>query len=269
MTLYHYTTAAGLQGIISSKSLWTTDYRFLNDTSEFRYGWKLMVSAIDRREVDIKERSSFAWDTIALFLRDMDKATAFVGSLTPHGDLLSQWRGYNRGQGFAIGFDEAWLEHNATLQNFDISPVIYDPDRQGAAADTTVDILLEQLVNEAAMTVLEKLNAWRIQAVKTALRLKDRHFSEEQESRLVWAGHSWPMRLKTRVSPTGLVPYHAFQFDQAAPINSLNHPNNFGIEEIIVGPALGQHQVSAVEALLASNHMRLTIKRSAIPYVAD
>jgi hypothetical protein len=268
MTLYHYTAAAGLQGIISSKSLWTTDYRFLNDSSEFRYGWKLMVGAIDRREADIKERSSFAWDTIALFLRDTDKATAFVGSLTPQGDLLSQWRGYNRGQGFAIGFDEAWLGHNATLQNFDISPVIYHPDKQNAAADT-VDLLVEQLANESTTAVLETLNSWRTQAVKTALCLKDHHFSEEQESRLVWAGHSWPARLKTRVSPTGLVPYHAFQFDLAAPINSLNHPNNFGIEEIIVGPALGQHQVSAVEALLASRHMRLTIKRSAIPYVAD
>jgi hypothetical protein len=269
MTLYHYTTAAGLQGIISSKSLWTTDYRFLNDTSEFRYGWKLMVGAIDRREADIKERSSFAWDTIALFLRNADKANAFVGSLTLQGDLLSQWRGYNRGQGFAIGFDETWLEHNAAPQNFDISPVIYDSDKQNAAADITVDLLVEQLADKGITPVLEVLNSWRIQAVKTALRLKDRHFSEEQESRLVWAGHSWPVRLKTRISPTGLVPYHAFQFDLAAPINSLNHPNNFGIKEIIVGPALGQHQVSAVEALLASHSMRLTINRSAIPYVAD
>ncbi len=228
-----------------------------------------MVDAIDRREADIKERSSFAWDTIALFLRDTDKATAFVGSLTPHGDLLSQWRGYNRGQGFAIGFDEAWLRHNATLQNFDISPVIYDSDEQNAAADTTVDILVEELADKRTATVLETLNSWRTQAVKTALRQKDHHFSEEQEPRLVWAGHSWPTGLKTRISPTGIVPFHAFQFDLASPTSSLNHPNNFGIQEVIVGPALGEHQVSAVEALLASHHMRLAIKRPAIPYVAD
>jgi Protein of unknown function (DUF2971) len=258
-----------LQGIISSKSLWATDYRFLNDRSEFRYGWKLLIDAIDRRESDIRARSSHAWDTIALFVRTTDKANAFVVSLTSKGDLLSQWRGYNHGRGFAIGFDDGWLRHNASVQDFDISSVIYEPNDQIAAADTTVDLLVEGLARAHPTYVLELLNIWRIQAVKTALRLKDRHFSEEQESRLVWAGHSWPMHLKTRISPAGLVPYEAFQLDLGALKNSVLHPQNVGIEEIIVGPALGEHQVRAVDALLASNHMRLTIKRSAIPYVAD
>jgi hypothetical protein len=271
VTLYHYTTAAGLQGIIASKSLWASDYRFLNDTSEFRYGWKLVVDAMDDREAEIKECSSVAWQTIELFLRDADKAYAFVGSLTSQGDLLSQWRGYNRGQGFAIGFNEDWLEQNAAVQKFDISPVLYGPDEQRGAADTTVNLLIQQLVDNKAepATVLEKINTWRLQAVKTALRLKDRHFSEERESRLVWSGHSWPVRLRTRVSPAGLVPYQAFQLDLATARSALSHPNNFGIEEIIVGPALGQQQVIAVEALLASQSMRLAIHRSAIPYVAD
>jgi hypothetical protein len=63
----------------------------------------------DRREADIKARSSFAWDTTALFVRTLDKANAFVGSLTSQGDLLSQWRGYNRGQGFAVGLTRLGL----------------------------------------------------------------------------------------------------------------------------------------------------------------
>jgi hypothetical protein len=269
MTLYHYTTAAGLQGIIASKSLWTTDYRFLNDTSEFRYGWKLVVDAMDRREAEIKERSSFAWQTIELFLRNLEKASAFIGSLSSQGDLLSQWRGYNRGRGFAIGFNEDWLKRNAAVQEFDISPVIYDPYEQRGAADKTVDLLIRELADSATepSTELEKINTWRVQAVKTALRLKDHHFSEEHESRLVWAGHTWPARLKTRVSPAGLIPYREFQFNLATTRSV--HPNNFGVEEIIVGPALGKQQVIAVEALLASHSMRLQIHRSAIPYVAD
>ncbi|WP_166298278.1 DUF2971 domain-containing protein [Bradyrhizobium sp. 2S1] len=267
MTLYHYTTAAGLQGIIASKSLWTSNYQFLNDTSEFRYGWKIVVDAFDRREAEIKDRSSFAWQTYELFMRNRDKAYVFVGSLTSQGDLLSQWRGYNRGQGFAIGFNEDWLEQNAVVQKFDISRVLYDADEQRAAADTTVDLLIQQLVEPT--TVLERINTWQVQAVKTALRLKDRHFSEEKEFRLVWAGHSWPVRLKTRISSTGLIPYQAFQFDLATTKSALPHPNNFGVEEIIVGPALGQQQVIAVEALLASQSMRLAIRRSSIPYVAD
>lgn len=268
MTLYHYTTAAGLQGIVESKSFWTSDYRFLNDTSEFRYGWKIVVDAIDRREADMKQCSSFAWQTFELFLRNTDEAYAFVGSLTSQGDLLSQWRGYNRGRGFAIGFNEDWLRKNAAVQGFDISPVIYCPDEQRSAAESTVDLLIQQLADSNSnATILERINEWRVQAVKTALRLKDPHFSEEQEFRLVWAGHSWPGRLRTRISPVGLVPYRALQFDLAT--SALSHPGNFGIEEIIVGPALGPQQAIAVDALLASHSMRLQIHRSSIPYVAD
>lgn len=48
MILYHYTTAAGLHDIVASRSLWTSHYRFLNDTSEFLHGWKIVLDAIDR-----------------------------------------------------------------------------------------------------------------------------------------------------------------------------------------------------------------------------
>jgi hypothetical protein len=36
--LYHYTTATGLNGIVRSRSIWASHYRFLNDATEFRYG---------------------------------------------------------------------------------------------------------------------------------------------------------------------------------------------------------------------------------------
>jgi hypothetical protein len=41
-TLHHYTTAAGLIGILRSKSLWASDCRFLNDRSELVYGHNLV-----------------------------------------------------------------------------------------------------------------------------------------------------------------------------------------------------------------------------------
>ena len=41
MILYHYTTAEGLRGIIEDKAIWASDYRFLNDATEFEYGMSL------------------------------------------------------------------------------------------------------------------------------------------------------------------------------------------------------------------------------------
>ncbi|MHC4042957.1 hypothetical protein [Bradyrhizobium sp. 23AC] len=55
MILYHYTSAAGLHGIVASESLWTSHYRFLNDTSEFRHGWDIVLAAIERRAAEIRQ----------------------------------------------------------------------------------------------------------------------------------------------------------------------------------------------------------------------
>ncbi|MET4324004.1 hypothetical protein [Bradyrhizobium sp. RT5a] len=64
MIPYHYTSAAGLHGIVASRSLWTSHYRFLNDTSEFLHGWKIVLDAIDRRGAKIRDISSLAWETV-------------------------------------------------------------------------------------------------------------------------------------------------------------------------------------------------------------
>lgn len=271
MTLYHYTSAAGLHGIIASKSLWASHNRFLNDTSEFRHGWNIVLGAIEHRRAEIEQISSLAWETIALFQEHGAKVHAFVGSLTSNGDLLSQWRGYNRGQGFSIGFNADWLSQNAVAQGFDIAPVLYDTAEQHAAADTAVTLLIKLLSEGTADPEGDRaiVKTWWPHALKTALVLKNEHLREERESRLLWVGMSWPPGLKTRVSPAGLVPYLAVQFDKIVINNTAVHPKNWGIEEIIFGPALGHQQACAVDALLASHQMRLTIKRSAIPYVAD
>lgn len=60
MILYHYTTAASLHDIVPSRSLWTSHYRFLNDTSEFLHGCKIVLDAIDRRGAEIRDISSLA-----------------------------------------------------------------------------------------------------------------------------------------------------------------------------------------------------------------
>lgn len=44
-TLWHYTSYAALQGIISSKRVWATEYRFLNDREEFLHAKELAQKA--------------------------------------------------------------------------------------------------------------------------------------------------------------------------------------------------------------------------------
>ncbi len=46
--LWHYTTAEGLKGILSSQTLWVTDYRYLNDSSEFIYSKQIIRGSLIR-----------------------------------------------------------------------------------------------------------------------------------------------------------------------------------------------------------------------------
>src|SRR5687768_2712440 len=44
--LYHYTSAAGLQGILDTRRMWATHARFLNDPSELDYGLQLVRQVV-------------------------------------------------------------------------------------------------------------------------------------------------------------------------------------------------------------------------------
>lgn len=66
----------------------------------------------------------------------------------------------------------------------------------------------------------------------------------------------------------GLVPYFPVKLDAKIIENPMFHLRNFGMERII-GPALDVSQRAAVDALLASRHMRIEIVKSAIPYVVS
>src|SRR5690625_7117549 len=47
--LYHYTTFSGLQGIVGSRRLWTSDVRYMNDSAELRHTADLIGTEVNRR----------------------------------------------------------------------------------------------------------------------------------------------------------------------------------------------------------------------------
>jgi hypothetical protein len=137
-SLFHYTTAAGLLGIVQTGTLWATQANYLNDSAECRLLSRLLTPRIREAftklvpelielkafKPEIAERiSAGALDTEAekvtgAILRAIDRVspihiTSFCrhrnGSPECEHGLLSQWRGYGKG-GFAIQFDESQLD---------------------------------------------------------------------------------------------------------------------------------------------------------------
>lgn len=101
-TLYHYTTISGFMGILDSGSLWATDARYMNDSSELKFGIQYMKEETLARAKD-------PWMHYLLesvFSDAMHEGRRLAtASYCADGDLLSQWRAYSGHAGYSIGLD--------------------------------------------------------------------------------------------------------------------------------------------------------------------
>jgi hypothetical protein len=109
-SLYHYTSAKGMQAIVSSGVLRAYNLGKMNDFAECRYAASVMRAHIDRCYA--VEPNSVAMDLFGAMrqrLTDIDISTIFALSLTADGDEMGMWRLYadhGRGFSFEIPFAE-------------------------------------------------------------------------------------------------------------------------------------------------------------------
>jgi hypothetical protein len=128
--LYHYTTSAGLIGILESRRIYASEIRFLNDMREFSEALDL----IQRLNSDIlkgrrSKAATFVNGRIQSLLR-LPKSIVtgiFVTSFSEEGNQLGQWRGYCPQGGFSIGFEADYLKQQLNLQ-----PCLYTQRKQMA-----------------------------------------------------------------------------------------------------------------------------------------
>lgn len=125
-SLYHYTDAAGLLGIVESRSLWATDYRHLNDRKEYRIGAKLLKDELGKHRLAEKHRRAFE-----RLVAETQK-TCYVLSFSEMGDQLSQWRAHcPSGNGYALGFKRSnALFASAKQHSFNLVRCAYDLQEQ-------------------------------------------------------------------------------------------------------------------------------------------
>jgi hypothetical protein len=137
-SLFHYTTAEGLIGILQNQCLFATHADFLNDSTECRAILAVLLPRLEaqlkaitpkliaRRVLDPAVATDYG-DTIyrqeaenmlqAMVQASNNTAPFFITSFCVHKEgtpphehgLLSQWRGYAKG-GFAIEFDEIGID---------------------------------------------------------------------------------------------------------------------------------------------------------------
>jgi hypothetical protein len=292
LTLYHYTTADGLIGMLQSRQIWATNVRFMNDTSELAYGVRLVRAVFEKigaRAIRGSARNILLYEIVRAgvseMLDDAERNTIhYAASFCTNGNLLSQWRGYGQsGGGFALGFVAQRL-HGFTAEFLPDTPVkpeevpvflrkvIYDTQAQEALVHEWVTSLLQHLrTNSRAVPTAAEV--WSTEAARIVARLvyealvcfKHPGFAEEEEWRLIQQGRVGSQdvcKVAFRARTGRIISYSPLVYRSAA--------DHFPVAAITFGPTLdGEAAERALRMLLASHGLNaeaVQIHPSGIPF---
>ncbi|MEO6325613.1 MAG: DUF2971 domain-containing protein [Thermoanaerobaculia bacterium] len=178
--LFHYTTRAGLIGIVGNRTLRATDILHLNDASEFTYAVGLCKAVlVDEFELATQDKLLPAVEAFAKGVTwDLDSAV-FVTSFSEHDDQLSQWRAYAGTGGACIGFHFASLKEPVTKEPFKLVQCVYDEHAQKDMMRALLKRAAAEVDPDASQQLLKVL------LVQEAPAIKHPAFHEEAEWRLV------------------------------------------------------------------------------------
>lgn len=114
--VWHYTNGHALLSIIRNGKLWASSPENLNDSSEMKHGFDIIMEAFCNKMEEAKEDEDYdpdGWSTVKTLLsKVLDKSyfdsiindVYYISASAEH-DSLTLWRNYADGDGFAIGID--------------------------------------------------------------------------------------------------------------------------------------------------------------------
>jgi hypothetical protein len=236
--LYHFTDAAGLNGMLGSKSLWASLATALEDTSEIVYALSRARQILESHEVT--SNSSFLNEVVPLLdprqsqtINTLGMRT-YVFSFRANMDASAHWAKYGRaGTGFALAFALKPLVIPGVLP----IPIIYDPLEQEKLLRGFIESNARVFDNISGDCPREESWGLRQRAAQlTALGLwvlgpilKDPCFEHEKEWRLIVTdlervnvAYAKGLSKETRIRQSNKrdIPYKVLQYD-ALPIVGL------------------------------------------------
>jgi hypothetical protein len=221
--LFHYTSLDGACGIIQTKSLHLTKVAYLNDLSElslaielFRHVAQEMLPSI--AAADLRRLISKTADQLTSFAR----TNICVASFCEDRDLLSQWKSYGKaGRGVTLGFSGQKLSEINQSGWANLMRCVYDRNDHYRIAQDLVGLLMrsydvvtrvvEPHAQERALS--EIIGYFNTTFLRVAPVLKNRHFAEEKEWRLITtARDSRDPKYRSIVSNSRSSEYYVYEF---------------------------------------------------------
>ncbi|WP_431681260.1 DUF2971 domain-containing protein [Kitasatospora sp. KL5] len=263
--VYHYTAAGGLQGIISSASLWASDVEFLNDAQELIYARDCLLSdlRLELEDTGMREHleapagswHSESWRReVALGLERRDEVRERLGVHKPLADErpLAALSAIAFELGGVASATEASSLRAYTTCFCEHGDLLSQWRAYGGAGGYAIGFRSRDLVRlSQSMSSLrfDKVSygfgeaigwGWLPEYLHAGLSLGDylnaltmvKHpaFREEQEWRLMLLGNEDSEDLKFRISPVGIVPYVSLAFPESAVVEVIVGPGQYAAE---------------------------------------
>lgn len=267
--IYHYTSAAGLLGILTNSKLWFTRWDSLNDTSENLIVHDCINEALDKytqepqfveyvRKINNRKRK--------LKKEGLIDSDLYLASFSSNADSLALWNCYSkdvRCDGYCIGFDNPNLFSDYPVI---LEKVLYDKEEQMNVVHEVLQRLFriyESFIkNKETSPDTHKIigDSFDLAFEDIGIFFKHSAFKGEEEVRASIRKHDKAETLKTivpqiRESDALLIPYIEIPFDKAH------------VKSVTISPTLADRPVHpGLSALKTKLDMEFDIFKSKIPY---
>jgi hypothetical protein len=273
--IYHYTTPAAFLAIMETRSLWLTDFAYLNDASEVSHGLELARCAF----AELVTKDDLAAPLLnAVFARvstEIPRTAVTCFSLVS--DSLSQWRAYSRGScGVALGFRPIDLMQSlGNESSVRFSKVLYLPEAKQTLFRRFVHYHRLAWEHDAQNTEPRWINACislaTIGLFELAALCKDEGFADEREYRMIYqrdADNPETLPKRFRVDGSLFVPYVSTEDIQNMAEATDENRSQFCPVEVVVGPhPLNDVIARGIREYLDTNNL-VTVRtvRTGIPF---
>lgn len=270
--IYHYTTAAGLHGIVTQRKFRLTHTRHLNDETEGLYGAVAVSKSLERLSARFPDNQliEVLSDAMKFALENQQVATeggTFVGCFSIDGDSLPQWRGYGRNDSaFSLEFDAGELLSIAGSA-WDgccwLLPVEYDEAAFISKMERALEIAAEEFeshrATEPPQTLIKSLV---LHLANYGSALKHPAFREEREWRLI------VLQLAAGKIPVCHLPSATFR--PFIELEISKEAMGRALRRVIVGPQLTQDATAhgVVSFLREQLSVDVPVVRSEVPFNA-
>ncbi len=257
----HYTSLEGVKGIWDSNSIWASNIRFLNDSSEYNYISNVLKDVLSERNDEESAIKEYVKQFTSNDIGNLSIPQLFVISFSTVKDSLSQWRAYgSESCGFSLNFNPTFInefvnnfQDKCPFKNVQLSKCIYKVELQKQIINELLD---EYLVNSKDDLCRGILTSFYMKFNQIAPRIKHPKFYEENEWRIIIeVDPLFP--IKHRNGKSYLIPYVELN------LNNLNDATI--LDSITIGPTidmkLTRHSISSLLGMT-----ELNIEETEIPY---